>query len=268
MTSIKPEQLAFPVTAVAEAGVDAVVVIARAAVSLDLHPGYAAFTTGKIAVKRADAERIVLRTDSPWAASAIRTRLLGAGCAVEGDPAHEATTVAVWPTGHSSDTDLPALPLTEEQDAHGRTTVLLDGPHGTVEQQLGNGGHNDLIVHARHPFPSAVRTDRCARHGDCWMRSQSWPHASSPRRHIHTVVTDVGYRWDVTAEAGKAMRAVYLEHVHQTRPDRELSIFRVVLPALTVAETPHTDDSSPVAIAPALRVADVIRDLADYAPAS
>lgn len=236
-----------------QTAIDTIVSIARDAVDLNRRPGYAAFTSGNVTIEQVNGERIVLETDSPWAASAIRRKLLDAGCAVEGDPAHEATTVTAWATAKSDDTKLPEVTQTQVRDKHGRAIVLFDGPHGMVEQQVGSGGHNDLIVHAQHPFPGAVRTTLCARHGDCWMRSQ-WTLAAEPRRHIRTVLTDTGYAWDITPAAGQAMRALYLEHIHQTRPGDAPVAFRVALPSQLVAEA-----ASPQPI-------EAIRDISDYEP--
>lgn len=264
MTNI-PQQLALPLGTPKDSAIDTVVSIARNAVDLERHPGYAAFTNGKVTVERADNERITLATDSPWACNAIRTHLLDAGCAVEGDPAHEKTTVTVWPTAECDDAELPEVASAEERDQHGQLTVVLDGPHGTVEQQVGSGGHNDLIVHARHPFPGAVRTDLCVRHGSCWMRSQ-WPLAAEPRRHIRSVITDTGYGWDVTPEAEQAMRIVYLQRIHQTRPGDTAPAYRVNLPAQFTQGVVASESSAPALAASTPRLVDAIRDLADYEP--
>lgn len=264
MTDI-PQQLALPLGASEESVIDTVLSIARNAVDLERHPGYAAFTDGKVTIDRADDERIILSTDNPWACNAIRTRLLAAGCAVEGDPAHEKTTVTVWPTAQRDDAELPEAAPTEERDQHGQLTVVLNGPHGTVEQQIGSGGHNDLIAHAQHPFPGAVRTTLCVRHGDCWMRSQ-WPRGAEPRRHIRSVITDTGYGWDVTPEAGQAMQNVYLRHIHQTRPGDTPPAYRVALPAQPVPGAVASKSSASVPVVSAPRLVDAIRDLADYEP--
>lgn len=260
------QQPALPLFSPEEPAIDVVVSIARDAVDLERRPGFAAFTNGKVTVERADSERIVLAVDNPWAASAIRRSLLDAGGAVEGDPAHMATIVTVWPTSQRDDTELPAVAQAEERDEYGQMAVVLDGPNGTVEQQVGSGGHNDLIVHARHPFPSAVRSMKCRRHGECWMRSQPWRLADEPRRHIRTIISDTGYAWDVTSAAAQAMRALYLEYVHQTRPGDTGAAFRLIAPIRATANytLKPAVPAQAAAVAPAM--VNAIRDIADYEP--
>lgn len=261
-------QLAFQDEEEAASGVDAIHVAACAAVDLTTRPGFADFTAGPtaITVDHADAERIVLTTDNRWAASAIRTALRQSGAAVDADPGNQTTTVTVWAVSENHDTPEVETLLTEERDEHGRTTLLLDGPDGTVEQQCGSGGHNDLIVHAQHPFPSSARID-CPRHGDgCWIRSD-WPWSQrTVRSCVRSVVTDSGYTWQVDPEAEVRMRDIYMLQVLRTRPSGSAPAFRLAAaPAAQVpSQTSATRVSSPQASVSIPRQVDVIRDLADF----
>ncbi|GGX40907.1 hypothetical protein [Streptomyces noursei] len=261
-------QLAFQVEEEADSCVDAIHAAACAAVDLTARPGFADFTAGPtaITVEHADAARIVLTTDDRWAASAIRTALRRSGAAVEADPGNETTTVTVWAVGEDHDAPQAETLLTEERDEYGRTILLLDGPDGTVEQQCGAGGHNDLIVHAQHPFPSSARID-CPRHGNgCWIRSD-WPWSQrTVRSCVKSVVTETGYTWQVAPEAEVRMRDIYLLHVHRTRLTGSAPAFRlaaapaVQAPSQTSA-APVPSPQPPVSIP---RQVDVIRDLADF----
>lgn len=261
-------QLAFPDEEEATSGVDAIYAAACAAVDLTTRPGLADFTAGPtaITVDHTDAERIVLTTDNRWAASAIRTALRQSGAAVDADHGNETATVTVWAVSENRHTPEAETRLTEERDEHGRTILLLDGPDGTVEQQCGAGGHNDLIVHAQHPFPGSARID-CPRHGDgCWIRSD-WPWSQrTVRSCIKSVVTAVGYTWQVDAEAEVRMSDIYMLHVLRTRPCGSAPAFRLAAaPAAQVpSQTTAVRASSPQTSASIPRQVDVIRDLADF----
>ncbi|MFE2639515.1 hypothetical protein ACFXKF_32935 [Streptomyces scopuliridis] len=196
---------------------DVVLSVGRNAVDVSRFPGYTAFTSGVVHLEADLADRVTLRTDNRWAASAIRRALLDAGHAVEGDIAHEAVTVVVHAISHDSSWPVPALPVVEHFDAYERSTYRIDGPDGTIEQQCGYGGHNDLIVHSDHPFPSSVRVP-CNWHGSaCWMRSR-WPHRSGARHLIRSVFLVTGPVWELSEDAERRLRDVYALHVHQTRP--------------------------------------------------
>lgn len=261
-----PIQLEFQEAAGEQSAIDVVCAVALAAVDLDRHPGYAEFTAGDVTVERSDAERIVLSTDNRWAASAIRATLRRAGYAVEADRGNETTTVTVWATSASEDESQPELNLANERDDYGRTTFLLEGPDGTVEQQCGSGGHNDLIVHARHPFPGSVRSE-CARHGaGCWIRSD-WPwEKRTVRSGIQSVVAEAGSAWKVSSEAESLMRDIYLRHIHLTRRTGSAPAFHLAKAptAKTLASTVTTRKISPQPAAPVPRQVDVIRDLSDF----
>ncbi|MFK0222253.1 hypothetical protein ACIQWN_29185 [Streptomyces vinaceus] len=260
-------QLAFQEEG-ATPGVDAIHAAACAAVDLTARPGFADFTAGPpaITVEHVDAKRIVLTTDNRWAASAIRTALRRSGAAVEADPDNESTTITVWAVGEDRTMPQAETLLTEERDEYGRTVLVLDGPDGTVEQQCGAGGHNDLIVHARHPFPSSARID-CPRHGDgCWIRSD-WPWSQrTVRSCVKSVVTHTGYTWQVAPEAEVHMRDIYMLHVHRTRLAGSAPTFRLATtPAVQVtSRTASTQVPSPQPAASIPRQVDVIRDLADF----
>lgn len=261
-------QLAFQVEGEAASGVDVIHAAACAAVDLTTRPGFADFTAGPtaITVEHADAKRIVLATDNRWAASAIRTTLRRSGAAVEADQDNETTTVTVWAVSEGHDTLQAETLLTEERDEYGRTILLLDGPDGTVEQQCGAGGHNDLIVHAQHPFPSSARID-CPRHGEgCWIRSD-WPWSQrTVRSCIKSVVTDAGCTWQVDPEAEVRMSDIYLLHIHRTRLTGSAPAFRLAAaPAVQApAQTASTRVPSTQPPVSTPRQVDVIRDLADF----
>lgn len=261
-------QLAFPDEEEAASGVDVLYAAACAAVDLNTHPGFADFTIGRdaVTVDHADAERVVLATDNRWAASAIRTALRRSGAAVEADLGNESTTVTVWAVSEDRGTAEVETHLAEERDQYGRTVLLLDGPDGTVEQQCGAGGHNDLIVHAQHPFPGSTRIN-CPRHGDgCWIRSD-WPRSQrTVRSCIKSVVTDAGYRWQVDPEAEDRMREIYMLHVYRVRPSGSAPAFRLAAaPAVQApAQMTATRVRPPRASASIPRQVDVIRDLADF----
>lgn len=261
-------QLAFPEEEESASGVDALYAAACAAVDLNTHPGFADFTIGRdaVTVDHADAERVVLTTDNRWAASAIRTELRRSGAAVEADLDNESTTVTVWAVGEDRGTAEVETHLAEERDQYGRTVLLLDGPDGTVEQQCGAGGHNDLIVHAQHPFPGSARIN-CPRHGDgCWIRSD-WPWSQrTVRSCVKSVVTDAGYTWQVDPEAEVRMREIYMLHVHRARPSGSAPVFRLAAaPAVqTPSQTSSTRAPSPQLPVSIPRQVDVIRDLADF----
>lgn len=196
---------------------DAVLSAGRDAVDVSSFPGYTAFTSGAVSLEEALADRVTLRTDNRWAASAIRRALLDAGHAVEGDVAHEAVTVVVHAISHDSSRPVPALPVVEHFDAYERSTFRVDGPDGTIEQQCGHGGHSDLIVHSDHPFSGSVRVP-CALHDSaCWLRSQ-WPHRSGARHLIRNVFLGTGPVWELSEGAERRLRDVYALHVHHTRP--------------------------------------------------
>ncbi|MEU0624931.1 hypothetical protein ABZ329_29240 [Streptomyces rubiginosohelvolus] len=268
------EQLAFDLTKTEPSAWETIYAAACAAVDLNTRAGFADFTTGRdaVTVDHADTERIVLTTDNRWAASAIRTALRRSGAAVEADPGNESTTVTVCAISEDQGTTQVETHLAEERDQHGRTILLLDGPDGTVEQQCGAGGHNDLIVHAQHPFPSSARIN-CPRHGDgCWIRSD-WPWSQrTVRSCVRSVVTEAGYTWQIDSEATTRMHDIYLRNVHQHRPSAAAPTFRLdaepparpaapIGPAEASPPRPPACDPRP----PVPRVVDVIRDVADYA---
>lgn len=245
---------------------EAVLAAARAAIDLDRFPGFAEFTDGAVTVEEADSHRIVLATDNRWAATAIRTALRQSGYAVEADRGNETTIVTVWAIGEADGESQPDLQLSEERDQHGRTTYLLEGPDGTVEQQCGSGGHNDMIVHARHPFPGSARAE-CARHGaGCWIRSD-WPwEKRAVRSCIRSVLTDAGSAWQASPEAESRMRELYLQYAHQTRRTSSAPAFHLPGPSAVQAPTPTPAKrmAPPRPASPAPRQVDVIRDLSDF----
>ncbi|WP_438489601.1 hypothetical protein [Streptomyces sp. S186] len=258
-------QLEFRAIEETESAVDEILTAARAAIDLNRFPGFAEFTSGIVTIEQADSDRIVLATDNRWSATAIRTALRRAGHAVEGDRRNETTTVAVWATSESYDATQPELQLTEGHDEYGRSVFRLEGPDGMVEQQCGSGAHNELIVHARHPFPGAAHVE-CDRHGnDCWRRAD-WPLDDRIRRFIRAVLTDSGSAWQTSPEAEQRMHSFYVRHVHQTRPGASLPEFRVAIPPVAQvpvpAATSRTVPRQPTVPAP--RQVDVIRDLADF----
>lgn len=187
------------------------------AVDLGRHPGYAAFTTGTVTVGPASGARVTLTTDNPWAANAIRTAFLQADHAVEGDVAHTSTAVIVWAVSHRSDRAEAAVQITEHLDRYERSTFRAEGPDGSAEQQCGHGGHSDLILHARHPFPAAVLAP-CGRHGAaCWQRSR-WPWRSGARHLVQQVLTDTGPCWQLGPAGEQRLRQLYVQHIHATAP--------------------------------------------------
>lgn len=191
--------------------------IARASIDLNSFPGYAEFTDGTVLLEHADGQRVVLAVDNRWAASAIRAALLDAGYAVDADPGNETTTVTAWIVNEYNPRPLPELHLGEQQRTQFGSTFIIDGPDGTVEQQCGPSGYNDLAAHARHPFPGASRTD-CPRHeGDCWQRSW-WPLSERVRHLIRNVISGEQSAWRMTSEGELRMRQLYQEYIHQTRP--------------------------------------------------
>ncbi|MET7975699.1 hypothetical protein ABZW44_22190 [Streptomyces mirabilis] len=273
-------QLEFQDAEEGQSALDMLHVAALAAVDLERHPGFATFTTGAVAVKQTAAERIEITTDNQWAASAIRTALRRSGCAVEADRGNVTSIVAVWAIGESSDDMQAETKLVEERDEHGRTILLLEGPDGTVEQQCGSGGHNDLIVHARHPFAGSARIE-CPRHGaGCWIRSD-WPWKQrTVRSCIKSVVTDTGYAWQVAPEAEVRMRDIYRLHIHRTRRTGLAPTFhplgapavKATVSAVTTGKVPSQPAVSGCRAAPASvavprqgrKSVDVIGDLADF----
>lgn len=266
------EQMTFELGEPEPSSWKTIYVAACAAVDLTIRPGFADFTAGPTAIttERAGAERIVLTTDNRWAASAIRTALRRSGAAVEADPDNKTNSVTTWAISQGDDATSPETHFTEERDAYGRTVLLLDGPHGTVEQRCGSGGHNDLIVHAQHPFPSSARID-CPRHGDgCWIRSD-WPWAQrTVRSCVRTVVTEAGYTWQIDPEATTRMHDIYVRHVHHCRPGSSAPAFRLdAAQPVLAAPLKRVEANPPQPLGgesrPAPRVVDVIRDVADYA---
>jgi len=253
----------YPHSRVTAQGED-VLAAAQAAIDIDRFPGFAEFTSGVVTVTQADGERIVMTTDNRWAATAIRTALRRAGYAVEGDSTNETTTVTVWATSESGDEAQPSLELTEERDQYGRTVFLLEGPVGTVEQRCGSGGHNELIVHALHPFSGAARV-RCSRHSDgCWQRAD-WPLEARVRHLFQSVMRESGSAWSVSPEASEGMRSLYMRHVHQSVPGSSLPGFRVFAPAPHVPAPRNEEPSDRRVTTPAhYWVVDVIPDLADF----
>lgn len=192
-----------------------IVRLASEAINLDRKPGYRAFTNGIVTPSHNEDGHLVIATDNRWAASAIRSRLRQAGCAVEGDPLNESVTVTVWPIGRRNNTELPVLQMTERQEAAG-TVLVLEGPDGAVEQQCGSGGHNDLIVHARHPFRGAASVS-CDQHaGTCWSRS-NWPWRLDVRRFVSQSYEANGFHWRPNPKAVWRMRSIYQVYIHQTR---------------------------------------------------
>lgn len=187
---------------------------ASAAVDPDRFPGFSVFTSGSVTVAHADHETITLVTDGRWAASAVRATLRQAGYAVEADPDNETATVTIWLVGELINGARPDFRVASETDRYGRTTFLLECDGGAVEQQCGAGGHNELTVHARKPFPGAARV-HCPRHGGaCWQRSD-WPLAERVRPLIRTVTTDTGRSLEMTPEARDRMQSLYLRHAHR-----------------------------------------------------
>lgn len=265
------QQSAFDLTETEPPAWELVYDAAKAAVDLTTRPGFADFTAGPsaVTVEHTDGERIVLTTDNRWAASAIRTALHRSGAAVEADRSNETTTVTVWAINQGDGTTSAEARFTEERDEHGRTILLLDGPAGAVEQQCGSGGHNNLIVHAHHPFPSSARTD-CPRHGEgCWIRSD-WPYSQwTARSYVKSVVTETGYAWKVGPEAKARMYDIYLRHVHRTNPGAKAPTFRLqtaqpIHPGTQTEAIPTPSEAGPMT---SPRVVDVIRDVADCTPA-
>lgn len=210
------EQLAFLVAA--ENGPNIVLNAARAAVDLKRRPGYAEFTSGLVTIERADDDRVELLADNRWAASAIRTALLDAGYAIDADPGNESATVVAWLIkDEQASLQPPEIELTQRPNRERLGgEFLLEGPDGAVEQQFGTSGHNDLIVHSRHPFPGGARTE-CDEHGShCWRRS-SWPLGDRVRHLLSSAITENGEAWQIPAEAERRMWQLYLRYVHQSR---------------------------------------------------
>ncbi|MER5638254.1 hypothetical protein ABT095_14995 [Kitasatospora sp. NPDC002227] len=196
--------------------------IARSAVDLRRRPGYAAFTTGRIEAGPCEDGRWILRTDCGPAASAVRTALRDRGYATERDEGGAGSTVTVWPVRRAPFSVLPRLSLREEVRVHrgvelGSGTWVLEGPLGRVEQQYGRGGHNDLAVHAGHPFVGAGWSTGCAVHpAGCWWRGE-WRLPVRARRFI-VAGPSVPDRPVATARLAVRLRVLYRMHVHDTAP--------------------------------------------------
>ncbi|MFJ5120895.1 hypothetical protein [Kitasatospora sp. NPDC088548] len=195
---------------------------ARDAVDLRRRPGYAAFTSGQVEAGPGEHGRWVLRTDCGPAASAVRTALRDRGYATERDEDGAGSAVTVWPVHRAPFSALPPLSLREEVRVHrgvelGSGTWVLEGPLGRVEQQYGSGGHNDLAVHAAHPFPRAGWSTRCAVHpAGCWWRGE-WRLPVRARRFI-VAGPSVLERPVATGRLALRLRVLYRMHVHDTAP--------------------------------------------------
>lgn len=194
--------------------------IARSAVDLQRRPGYATFTTGRIEADPGENGRWILRTDCGTAASAVRGALRDHGYATERDEEDIGSTVTVWPVHRAPFSPLPPLSLREEVRVHrgvelGSGTWVLEGPHGRVEQQYGSGGHNDLSVHAAHPFAGARWNPRCAVHpAGCWWWGE-WPLPVRARRFIVAGPSMLD-RPVATAQLAVRLRTLYRMYVHDT----------------------------------------------------
>lgn len=193
---------------------DTVLAIARSAIDTDASPGYKLFTSGVVTIDTPAGPFAVLTTDSPWAANAIRRALLDAGHATDADPDHSSTRVSAWTVHTPTPCPDPAL---EQATRDGGPTVggqfILTGPHGSIEQQHGPAGHNDLIAHATHPHAGAV-IGVCVSHGPtCWTR-RAWPHRARSRHLLQAGTTT----WHLTPQAEQRMRDLYIKQIHATRP--------------------------------------------------
>jgi hypothetical protein len=193
--------------------------LARHAVDVHRIPGYTVFTNGLIQVGYHDEHRLDMNPDTPWTANAIRTALLDTGLAVDGDPTNETTTVVVWKIHHAQAATVPDLEADDQTADPHRPGFFLRGPDGSVEQQCGAAGHNELIAHAGHPFPGSSR-GACEQHGDmCWRR-WAWPHAERVRHLLTSARTETGSAyWALSNQAAQRMRHLYGTYIHATRPE-------------------------------------------------
>ncbi|MFD9690364.1 hypothetical protein ACFXPX_38525 [Kitasatospora sp. NPDC059146] len=195
--------------------------LAHAALDLERHPGFRHFTTGLVTGRAGPSGHWTLTTDHEAAAGAVTTALHRHGYAVEHDRPGGSREVTVWPVHAARWSPLPALTLHEEIRVHrgvelGSGTWVLDGPLGTVEQQYGSGGHNDLLVHALHPFGFAARWTACPRHpGGCWLRTD-W-RLPVRARSLLTPAPICG-RPQPTPQLAVRLRTLYRMHVHATAP--------------------------------------------------